>query len=307
MLSSISAVPRQSASDEPSDPWLVEETGHWLTGEFFAYYNSVSDPERIFGAPITDVFPDELRPGYQIQYFERARMDYNPNQPAGKRIALAPLGEWLYTENQAQQRATTAQNNGMCRVFAGGKQVCYGFLQFFDLNDGARLLGRPVSDLLWVDGRYVQYFQNARLEWRTELPAGQRVVVSELGRIDFISRIGNLGLLDPSTNIPESVVRHPRVRAFVASPLVTRNSQQRVDVIVRDQFKQPMINQPVTVTVGAPDQPPHSYSATTNADGLATVRFPVDRGEPNQVMEVRVDIGTPDDTPEAATWFRMWW
>ncbi|HEX9018669.1 MAG TPA: hypothetical protein VF806_05760, partial [Anaerolineaceae bacterium] len=66
-LAGISAVRAQK-----TDSQYFPQYGHWVRGEFLQMYQSASDPERIFGEPITAVFPDRLRPGIQVQYFERA-------------------------------------------------------------------------------------------------------------------------------------------------------------------------------------------------------------------------------------------
>src|SRR5512136_2280430 len=49
------------------------ETGHWVSGDFLLYYESISNPEMLLGYPITDEFtyldpnqPDQ--PEYQVQY-----------------------------------------------------------------------------------------------------------------------------------------------------------------------------------------------------------------------------------------------
>lgn len=305
--SAVSAAPEPQT--QADDPLFFDSTRHWVGGEFLAFYQSVPDPERVFGAPITDEFADTLRAGFRIQYFQRARMDYDPNQPAGQRVALAPLGAWLFDERQIQYASGIDQTNGLCRVFSNGIPVCYAFLQFYDSHNGAELFGLPVSVVLEIDGRYIQYFENFRLEFRNEQPAGQRVVVSELGSIDFENRIGNPSLRLPSLRIPQSASRLPQARAFVAAPLVTDGAQQRVDVIVRDQFLEPMPGESIRVEVLAPGQEPRSYvaPAPTDADGLATVRFVIEGVRPNQVIEVQVHVGALDGEPEAVTWFRSWW
>jgi len=62
-----------------------------------------------------------------------------------------------------------------------GHSLTLGFAQFVDAHGGVELFGYPLTDEISETGRTVQYFEHARLEWHTELPPGQQVVVSALG------------------------------------------------------------------------------------------------------------------------------
>jgi hypothetical protein len=52
---------------------------------------------RIFGLPISDEIDEQLADGkvYTVQYFERARFEYHPDLPAGRRVLLSLLGRQL--------------------------------------------------------------------------------------------------------------------------------------------------------------------------------------------------------------------
>lgn len=77
-------------------------TGHWLCRGFRDYWNShgleFGDPGvsyreslALFGYPISDEFVDPAT-GYTVQYFERARFEYHPENPAPYTIELGLLG-----------------------------------------------------------------------------------------------------------------------------------------------------------------------------------------------------------------------
>lgn len=304
-LVGISSVSAQKSTDSQYFP----QYGHWVRGEYLTLYHSVSDPERIFGEPITGVFADRLRPGIEVQYFERARMDYDPTKPEGQRVSLANLGDFVYQEDQSGQPADFSTSSSMCRQFSNGKSVCFAFLQFYDRFDGPKYFGVPLTNTEYIDGRLVQYFERARMEWRNEMPTGQKVVLTELGQIDFDRRVA-----DPTLRKAEAAENikliEPEVYAFTAHPLLASGQQQTIFVLVRDQYGNPLPGTQVMITVVYPDG--HNENrrpeALTNADGVTQDSFTVQGVDPNQVIQIKVEADISSDLKgDAATWFRIWW
>jgi hypothetical protein len=305
LLSGFSTV---SAKDDGGE--YFPRYGHWVRGEFLTLYHTVSDPSRIFGEPITAVFSDPLRPGIEIQYFERARMDYDPSKPEGKRVNLANLGEFVYADNHEGQPAGFSTATNMCRqIPENGPWVCFAFLQFYDANNGAVYFGKPLADAEFVDGRLVQYFERARMEWRTEMPAGQRVVLTELGQIDFDRRIGNSDLLKAEQSNIISLTE-PRVYAFTNHPLIANEQKQQLYILVTDQYNFPLSGVQVMVSVTYPGNrvENHVLGATTNKDGIVEDEFTVSNVQPNQVISVSVEANVSAGVKATTqTWFRTWW
>jgi hypothetical protein len=303
LLTSISAAPAQQ-----EDTRFFEETGHWVSGEFLEFYDSIPDAERLFGDPITEPLDDPLRDGISIQYFERVRLDYDPSKPAGKRVSVADLGLWLHDETQRGDPAGFSTNTPMCRQFTNRHFVCYAFLQMYDRNNGQSLFGQPVSDAEYINNRLVQYFEHVRMEWRTEMPVGQRVVLTEIGQIAFQNGIGNPELLKP-VPIPD-YLRQLQVQVFVSRPVAASGEQQKVYVLVRDQYLKPVPDAQVIVTLTYPDGTPDSRRADvlTNTDGVTQAAFTIDEVEPNQTIQVDVEVVlTNGPKGEGSTWFRTWW
>ena len=75
---------RSSAKTEQS---FVPETGHNITGQILRYWQA-NGAIPVFGYPISEAF-NERSPTdgktYQVQYFERQRLEYHPEIPAQKR------------------------------------------------------------------------------------------------------------------------------------------------------------------------------------------------------------------------------
>jgi hypothetical protein len=84
-------------SNNTGEGLYFEATGQEIAGDFLAYWRNHGG-ERVFGWPISP--PIEVsgpaQPGsYVAQWFQRARMEFHPDLPAGSRIALGALGSEL--------------------------------------------------------------------------------------------------------------------------------------------------------------------------------------------------------------------
>lgn len=306
-FSGLSAVPLPQSEDGI----FIKETGHWITGEFYDFWQDAPDPTLLFGFPITEAIPHPLRHDMTVQYFQRARMELDPSRPEGQRIQLASLGSWLYDETARGDLAGFPMSNAVCRVFQSTrKTVCYAFLQLYDRLEGPVYFGEPISEAEIVNGRLVQYFERARMEWRPERPVGQRVVLTEIGRLDFDITIGNPNLIDTYGDIPASALTEMEVHVFAEKPIVPTGARQKVNIIIYDQFHQPLEGAQVMVTVTYPDGRTEKFrpSRLTNAKGLATAVFNIEQVKPNQVIEVTVDASIANGpTGQSSTWFRTWW
>jgi hypothetical protein len=87
---------------------LFPETGHYLGGGFLAYWRANGGVMRQ-GYPVSDEF-DEVSEidgkTYAVQYFERAVMEYHPENPPGQRVLLSLLGVQRLRDKEAAARAT---------------------------------------------------------------------------------------------------------------------------------------------------------------------------------------------------------
>ena len=240
---STAAVP---AAAQDSDSFYVPETGHWIWGEFLKTYNSISDPRFYFGDPITDDFIDPVTKTH-VQYFEKARFDL-VETAEGPLVQLAPLGQLLH--ESGSPLADIPNEGPSCRGFSSGYNVCYAFLQFYDSFDGTNRFGLPISEVEVIDGRYVQYFDYARMEWWPDLPTGQRVQLTDLGQVYFDKVVANPDLLKPSP--PPDIsgnLLNPRVRVFTARALIGAGEQQTVYVVVQDMYLRAIEAAQVEVTL----------------------------------------------------------
>lgn len=284
-----------------NDEQYFPETDHFVRGAFLTLYHSTEDPLLLFGYPISDELTGA--DGQTVQYFQRALFE---RDTAGQ-VRLAPLGMMQYGAEAPVAALNT--NSPACRRFsATGYSVCYSFLRFYDAYDGAKFFGSPISEVEQRDGRYVQYFENARFEWRPESKDGEVVGLTHLGSIEY-DRRGNVDR--PSQRggreVPAASFQL-QANAFVSQALLSNGSTQNLYVIVQDQTFKPVEDAMVSVSVYFPDGSQYDVRApVTNANGVSVLSFQVSGMPIKEVVraEARIDYGS--SSVLTRTWFRIWW
>ena len=172
--------------------------------------------------------------GKTVQYFQRARFERSANS-----VTLTPLGRETYTP----EKQLVINNPLACQVFSEtGYSVCFAFLEFFQQNGGVAQFGYPISPFEFRNNQIVQYFENARFEWRPGLAEGQRIGLTDLGRIYFDQLKEDPAFLKPSVQgvSGPNLVLDIQVRAFPKKAVTTPSDQQTIYVLVQDQNLQPV-------------------------------------------------------------------
>lgn len=295
----------KAVNAQSSDSIYIPETGHWIWGDFLRMYNNTSDPLLVYGYPITDDFVDPVT-NTRVQYFQRARFDL-VDSSQGQKIQIAPLGEYLHVDGAPL--ADIAQDGPTCRAFQTGYSVCYAFLQFYDANMGNEFFGAPISKVELIDGRYMQYFENSRMEWWPDKPSGQRVILTDVGRLYFDKVVGNPDLLksDPPANSGGDLIK-PITRVFVLHSLIGAGEGQTVYVIAQDQYLRPLEGAQVGVTLSFPDGKSEFYRLTeTNEYGISQFTFNVANLPTRSVVNVEAEITLRGESSTGTSWFRLWW
>jgi len=283
-------------------------TGHIVRGAFLEQYASVRSPLDIYGLPITGEFEGMSAFGITtVQYFNKSRFDLVKDLEGNDKVVVANLGELMYPG--PGPLAPVSSDGPTCRKFTvTGKSVCYAFLQYYDANDGTANFGDPISDLEIREGRYVQYFQKARMEWVPELNSDSHVILTDLGKRYFDFVVGDPDRLKPEGSSIPGKPRKPQAYAFVANPLITAGSQQTLNVVVVDMYRQPVANAQVWVFMLTPDGRSDPFRAPdTNADGISTLQFPVGNLSPTQIVALEVKVTANGEATTAKSWFRVWY
>jgi hypothetical protein len=153
---------------------FFSKTNHHLSGRAgFLNYWRENGGVLVFGYPISE---EIIEDGRVVQYFERARFEYHPeNIGTESQIQLSLLGRQL-TAGRIFPDATPDMGT---QYFPETKHTLSGkFLQFWLKRGGLAVFGYPISEPLDEvspsDGqiRTTQYFERARFEYHPEALGG---------------------------------------------------------------------------------------------------------------------------------------
>ncbi|MFN8540258.1 MAG: hypothetical protein U0232_22620 [Thermomicrobiales bacterium] len=183
-----SPTPPPSAATPPDVPGYPStcfaETGFCVRGLFLAYWQAHGGL-AINGFPLSDEFPVYLEDGkaYTVQYFERVRMEYHPENAEPFQVLLGQFGRRLHPADPA-----VAEIPGATYFAETGHNVTRAeFVAYWQSNGGLAQFGFPLSEefveTLENGQQYsVQYFERARFEWHPENGEPYKVLLGQFGR-----------------------------------------------------------------------------------------------------------------------------
>jgi hypothetical protein len=286
---------------QSSDSEYFAQTGHFVRGDFLRYYRSVTNPTLLFGYPLTEQFTS--KDGKTVQYFQRARFEQStdPAQP----VKLTPLGRQMYSPGQQ----LVINNAFACRTFTQTNySVCFAFLEFFEQNGGAARFGYPISPFEFRNSQIVQYFENARFEWRPGLAEDQRIGLTDLGRMYFDQLGEDPAFLKPAQqDARPNLVLNLIVRAFPREAVTTANDQQTIYVLVQDQNLQPVAGARGLATIRLPSGQTMQQAIEINSRGVGTLTFAFTNQPSGNLVFVDISVTYNELAGKTTTSFRIWY
>ncbi len=162
------------------------ETGHNVSNAFKAYFDAGGGVVR-FGLPLTEEFTERNATDdkmYAIQYFERARFEYNST---AAKVQLGQIGTETHIvrgkPGGAPLEPAPTNLPPDKQFFPETKHAVAGaFKAFWEQRGGLAQFGYPVGEEVSEGDKTVQYFQRTRFEFN---PAGttmdERVQIALLG------------------------------------------------------------------------------------------------------------------------------
>jgi hypothetical protein len=165
------------------------ETGQCIGGSFLAYWQRNGGLARN-GFPLSGEFRQVLEDGreYTVQYFERVRLEYHPENAPPYDVLLGQFGRRVY-QGRAGRDADppTAPAPGTRYFPETGHNLGGSFGRYWEANGGLAQFGYPLTDelkeTLEDGGTYtVQYFERARFEYHPENPPPYDVLLGQFGR-----------------------------------------------------------------------------------------------------------------------------
>ncbi len=237
-----------------------------------------------------------------------------PEAPRGERILPMPIGQILYEKYGHGQPLPPLNDASICRFFPEtGFYVCLDFLIFYEAHGGEAFFGLPNFER--QDGKIVQYFRNARLEWHANLPAGHRVVVSNLGLEYFHQFGGDLSKLmapDQNATIDVSKISDAskitiKTQAYTQFAVLPLGKPQTLFVLVYNQQLLPVEGVQISFQVTFPSGQEHNYiiPSLTNAQGITSFTFPTVDEIGEVIITVNASIGI--SSTKTTTSFHIWW
>ena len=130
-----------------------------------------------------------MEDGLTVQYLERARLEWHPENPDPNKVELTRLGAvQADSSGLLFDRATPASTGPATFYFdQTGHNLSNAFLTYWENNGGLAVFGYPLSEEMVEtnpdDGQQytVQYFERNRFEWHPENPPAYNVQLGLLG------------------------------------------------------------------------------------------------------------------------------
>jgi hypothetical protein len=308
------------------------DTGHSVRGEFLEFFEAHGGL-AVFGYPLTDEFTQD---GRRIQYFQKVRMEWNPESPEPYNVQLGLLGDELgYRKPPISPAQIPPANHPQRRYYSEtGHTVSFAFLDYFDEHGGLDVFGYPITELLVERGLIVQYFQRACLEWHSENSHPDKVQLGILGEIDINKKLEEKKLdptlLDPQP--PPAIITpptSPATSASSASPTTTptpmppvtaidvsasvkyaitgQESYQTVYVYVTDQRGRGLSGAQVSFVAHYTIEDRNFSTPPTDTSGYTRHTFSVGNPLPGYIIVIDVTVTYGDLTSTTQTSFLPWW
>ncbi len=166
--------------------------GHTLLGGFKDYWLEHGGLAQ-FGYPITEQYEEvSLTDGkvYTTQWFERARMEWHPQNSPPYDVLLGLLGREVTKGRESEaafQPVPAPTQAGVIYFKETGHTLAPELAQYWQEHGGLAVYGYPISEPFVepnkTDGKpyLVQYFERSRLEYHPEVSPESRVLLGLLG------------------------------------------------------------------------------------------------------------------------------
>ena len=134
-----------------------------------------------FGLPVTSELQEN---GKTVQYFEQARLEYDPKT---QDVTFGLLGREASQSRVSEDPFLPSQplNISDVQYFKEtSHNLTHAFLSYWQNHEGLQVFGLPISEEFVENGKTVQYFERVRLEYN---PTDKSVSIGTLGREMLVS------------------------------------------------------------------------------------------------------------------------
>ena len=162
-----------------SDSRYFKETGYTVQGEFFYFFDIYGGVDSL-GRPLTGTVVVD---GWRVQYFEKGRLEYHPENDPAYRITVGWLGDLLNRRRPPIPSANIPPTDAPEDRYypKTGHTLSGDFLRYFKTHGGSVRFGLPISEPFLWEGQLTQDFQSARFFWTPQ--AEEPVTLEDIGRV----------------------------------------------------------------------------------------------------------------------------
>ncbi len=265
--------------------------------EFVAQHGGV----EVFGRPVAPL----VYAGDRVyQFYEKACFLWTPGriQP----VSLAPLGA-LDAPLVPREDPPDPSEDTLYSPESGHK-VVLAFRDFYLQYGGREVFGLPLTDFMQDGGLWFQWFENARLEWRPDLPNGQRVQLTPLGKINSLRFKGALPTPEarPAGNLPTPLPPEIVLLVVPESPLLPMGDPQLVNLLAHDPAGRPFSGVVITLYVTTSASQRVIVLPPTDAEGRTWINLGKTAGTCTEVVNLRAVAETSGPMALANGQFTLW-
>ncbi len=287
------------------------ETGHTVQAPFLDFFKATGGLTR-YGYPITDDYADP-QTKLLVQYFQKARLEWHPDNPDPYKIQLGLLGDELNKRMPGiPVKNIPAPSDPSCTYFIEtGHTVCYQFLDYWRQAGGLDMFGYPITEYMIEDGMIVQYFQRAKMEWQPSKPAGQRIQLAALGEL-YYHQAGlpesQLQPTQPGGIVDVKTTTSVQAHASALNGSAPRGGLQAAYVRVVDQLNRPLSDAAVTLIIHYPQGDKSLLLSPTDSQGVTMQTFDAGNAAPGTIISLEFIISYPGLAPvQAPTSYMIWY
>lgn len=219
---SATPIPAQAADTNCQS---FSQTGYSVCGRFLSFWRSSGGLEQQ-GLPISPVFEEKnaMPPAgdgkvHKVQYFERARFEFHPENQPPYDVLRGLLGQSEFDSKYKNVRLVDSATLTDCQEFPQtGKKICGAFLQYWKDHGGMDQQGLPLSNVFVEtnpmiplgDGQshMVQYFERSRFEYHDENSAPYNILLGLVGKNQLRALYGS-GPLPAEVAYPPDLAAKP--------------------------------------------------------------------------------------------------
>lgn len=204
-LGLFAAVPPRQEVAAAERVCFPQQVAYCAENAFLTFWRNNGDV-RILGYPFSQPFVDDR--GLIVQYYERAILEWHPNNEPKYQVQLTLLGDKL-VGNRPERSTPPVPCSGNCALLEDTKHTLRGtFLEYWQANGGLAVFGFPLTEEFTEvnagngQSYTVQYFQRNRFELHNEAVDPQYKV--QLGRLGSEALDAQRQVLDrPTAQVPD--------------------------------------------------------------------------------------------------------